>query len=139
MLGFQGEASRLFYSFFFFFFFLFFSFFLEGYIGLLLLGVLNLLQVVNETRFCEVRGARQFPSVLKKTDVHCVWLAKSGRRRMKTMRFQMIIDLIMHGTNLTSIALSSVLIFQLVGKAKPQNKKNKKMGAKTSTIFELRR
>ena len=64
----------------------------------------------------------QFLSLLKKTDVHCVWLAKSGRRRLKTMRLQLIIYLIMHGTNLTSIALSSVSIFQLVGKTKPQKK-----------------
>ena len=52
------------------------------------------------------------------------------------MRLQLIIDLIMHGTNLTSIALSSVSIFQLVGKAKP---KKKKKGAKMGTIFELRK
>ena len=42
------------------------------------------------------------------------------------MRLQLIIDLIMHGTNVTSIALSSVLIFQLVGKAKPFKKKTNK-------------
>ena len=65
----------------------------------------------------------QFPSLLKKTDVHCVWLAKSGRRRLKTMRLKLTIDLIMHGTNPTSIALSSASIFQLIGKAKPQKKK----------------
>ena len=39
------------------------------------------------------------------------------------MRLQLIIDLIMHGTSLTSIALSSVSIFQLVGKARPQKKR----------------
>ena len=38
------------------------------------------------------------------------------------MRLQLIIDLIMHGTSLTSIALSSVSIFQFAGKAKPQKK-----------------
>ena len=88
-------------------------------------GPLNLLQVVNETRvdFAKKEGARQFLSLLKKTDVRCVWLAKSGRRRLKTMRLQLVIDLIMHGTNLTSIAFSSVSIFQLVGKAKPPKKK----------------
>ena len=73
----------------------------------------------------------QFLNLLKKIDVHCVWLSKSGRRRLKTMRLQLIIDLIMHGTNLTSIALSSVSIFQLVGKAKPQKTWVQKMG----TIF----
>ena len=49
------------------------------------------------------------------------------------MRLQLIIDLIMHGTNLTSIALSSVSIFQLVGKAKPQKKK--KNGCKNGHNF----
>ena len=39
------------------------------------------------------------------------------------MRLQLIIDLIMHGTHLTSIELSSVSIFQLVGKTKPKKKK----------------
>ena len=38
------------------------------------------------------------------------------------MRLQLIIDLIMHGTNLTSITLSSVSIFELVGKVKPHKK-----------------
>ena len=36
------------------------------------MGVLNLLEVVNETR--------QFFSLLKKPDVHSVWLAKGGRK-----------------------------------------------------------
>ena len=62
-----------------------------------------------------MKGAKQFLSLLKKTDVHYVWLAKGGRRRLKTMRLQLIIYLIMHETNLTSIALGSVSIFQLVG------------------------
>ena len=89
-------------------------------------------------------GVRQFLSLYKKTDVRCVWLGKNGRTRLKTMRLQLIIDLIMHGTNLTSIALNNVFIFQLVGKAKPLKKtKNKqtktKMGAKMGTIFELRK
>ena len=46
------------------------------------------------------------------------------------MRLQLIIDLIMHGTSLTSIELSSVSIFQFAGKVKPQKK-----GAKMGTIF----
>ena len=62
-----------------------------------------------------MKGAKQFLSLLKKTDVHYVWLAKGGRRRLKTMRLQLIIYLIMHETNLTSIALGSVSIFQLAG------------------------
>ena len=51
------------------------------------------------------------------------------------MRVRLIIDLIMHGTNLISISLSSVSIFQLVGKAKP--KKKQKNYAKKGTNFEL--
>ena len=50
-----------------------------------------------------------------KSNVHCVWLAKGGRKGVKTMRFQLIIHLIQHGTNLTSIELDSVLIFQIAG------------------------
>ena len=38
-----------------------------------------------------------------KPNVHCVWLAKGGRKGVKTMRFQLIIYLIKHVTNLTSI------------------------------------
>ena len=57
----------------------------------------------------------QFLSLLRKIDVHCVWLAKDGRRRLNTMRLQLTIYLIMHGTNLTSMALDSVSIFKLAG------------------------
>ena len=53
------------------------------------------------------------------------------------MRLQLIIDLIMHGTSLTSITLSSISIFLFTGKAKP--KKKKKKGAKMGTIFEMRK
>ena len=51
---------------------------------------------------------------MKKPDVHCAWLVKGGRKRLKTMRLQLIIYLIMHGTNLTSMELGSVLIFQTI-------------------------
>ena len=50
-----------------------------------------------------------------KPNEHCVWLAKGGRKGVKTMRYQLIIHLIKHGTNLTSIELDSVSIFQTVG------------------------
>ena len=46
------------------------------------------------------------------------------------MTLQLIIDLIMHGTSLTSLALSSVSISQFAGKVKPQKK-----GAKKGTIL----
>ena len=68
----------------------------------------------------------QFLRLLKKTNVHSVWLAKSGRKRLNIRGLQLTNHLIMHGTNLVSMALGSVSISQLKGKAKPP----KKMGAK---------
>ena len=67
------------------------------------MGVLNLLKVVNETRlgFFKNQEARQFFSLLLKPDVYSVWLARSGRKRLKMTRIQLIIHSIMHGTNLT--------------------------------------
>ena len=119
MLGFQGKASRLFSSLFFFFFFFSFSF------SLLLfwkthwpsiLGNHNLLHVVNETRIgLHDEGVMQFLRLLQKTDVHSVWLTKGGRKRLKTRRLQLTNHLIMHRTNLVSMALGSVSIFQLKG------------------------
>ena len=53
-----------------------------------------------------------------KPNVHCVWLAKGGRKGLKTMRFQLIIHLIKHETNLTSIELDSVSIFHTAGLGK---------------------
>ena len=81
MLGFQGKALQFFFFFFFFFFSFSFSFsllFILEHIGLLFIGVLNLLKVVNETRvgYCKAWEARQFIRLLKKPDVHCLWLAK---------------------------------------------------------------
>ena len=44
---------------------------------------LNLLQVVNETRVgLNDKGVMQFLRLLHKTDVHGVWLAKGGRKRL---------------------------------------------------------
>ena len=111
MLRFQGKASRLFSSLFFLFFFLFF---LEDFIGLFFLGNHNLLQVVNETRVgLHSKGVIQFLRLLQKIDVHSEWLAKCGRKRLKTKRLQLTIHLIMHGTNLASMELGNVSIFQL--------------------------
>ena len=49
------------------------------------MGDLNLLKVVNETRvgYCKVKEVGSFFSLLKKPDVHSVWLAK-GERKMVT-------------------------------------------------------
>ena len=58
-------------------------------------------------------GGRQFFNLLFKTDVHCVWLAKGGRKRLNTTRIQLIIHSTRHGITLTSIGLDKVSIFQL--------------------------
>ena len=89
-----------------------------------ILGNHNLLQVVNETRVgLHEKGVMQFLMLLKKTDVHSVWLAKGGRKRLNIRGLQLTNHLIMHGTNPVSMALGSVSISQLKGKAKPQKKK----------------
>ena len=81
------------------------------------MGVLNLLKVVNEARlgYCKAYEARQFSRLLKKPDVHCVWLAKGRRKRLKAARIQLIIHSIRHGTDLTSLELDKVSIFQTTG------------------------
>ena len=82
--------------------------------------------MVNATRVgLHGEGAMQFLRLLKKTDVHGVWLAKGRRKRFNTMRLQLTIYLIMHGTNLTSMALGSASVFQLEGWAKPQKIRGK--------------
>ena len=119
MLGFQGKASRLFSSLFLFFFFFPFSF-----SSLLfwkthwpsILGNHNLLLVVNETWVgLHDKGVMQFLRLLQKTDVHSVWLAKGGRKRLNIRGLQLTNHLIMHGINLVSMALGSVSISQLKG------------------------
>ena len=57
----------------------------------------------------------QFLKLLLKTDVHSVWLAQGGRKILNTRRLQLTNHLIMHGTNLVSMTLGSVSIFQLTG------------------------
>ena len=47
--------------------------------------------------------------------MNCVWLAKGGIKMLKTLRLQLVIHSIMHGTNLTLTELDSVSIFQLTG------------------------
>ena len=54
----------------------------------------------------------QFLSLSLKPNVHCVWLAKGGRKMLKATRVQLIIHSTKHGTNLTSIELGKVSIFQ---------------------------
>ena len=114
MLGFHGKMSWIFSSLFFFFFFFSFSF------GRLhwpsFPGNHNLLRVVNETRVgLHGKGVMQFLKILQKTVVHSVWLATGGRKRLNNKRLQLTNHLIMHGTNLISMALGSVSIFQLEG------------------------
>ena len=84
--------------------------------------------MVNETRVgLQGEGAMQFIMLLKTTDVHSVWLANGGRKRLNTMRLQLTIYLIMHGTNLASVALGNASIFQLEGFVKPQKIGGKKL------------
>ena len=109
------------------FFFFFFSllFIFDDFIGLLFMGILNLLKVVNETRLssCKAQEARQFFRLLLKPNVHCVWLAKGGRKRLRTMRHQLIIHSIMHGTNLISTELDNISVFFFKLQARQNTKK----------------
>ena len=112
MLEFQGKALQFFFSFSFSFFT---SFYFGRLIGLLFMGVLNLLKVVNNTRSGFARFRRLdsfFFSLSLKPNVHSVWLARGGRKRSKAIRFQLIIHSIRHGTNLTSTELDNVSTFQ---------------------------
>ena len=82
------QSVAIFFFLFLFLFLFFSSFYFGRHIGLLFMGFLNLLKVVNEIRvgFAKFRRFGQFFSLLRKPDVHSVWLAKGGRRRLKTMR-----------------------------------------------------
>ena len=72
--------------------------------------------MVNETRVgLHDKGVMQFLRLLQKTDVCNVWLAQGGRKILNAKRLQLTNNLIMHGTNLASMALGSVSIFQLIG------------------------
>ena len=59
-------------------------------------------------------GLAVFQPTLK-PNVLCVWLAKGGRKRSKSIRIQLSIHSTKHGTNLTSIEWDKVSIFQLAG------------------------
>ena len=61
-----------------------------------------------------------------------VWLAKGGRKRSKSIRIQLIIHSTKHGSNLTSIELDKVSIFQTMSYAKH----TKVLVAKTGPNFE---
>ena len=51
----------------------------------------------------QIKGGAQFFSLSLKSNVLCVWLAKGGRKRLKSIRIQLIIHSTKHGTNLTLI------------------------------------
>ena len=55
--------------------------------------------------------ARQSFSISLKTNVHGVWLAQGGRKRLKKIGIQLIINLNKHGTNLTSTTLGRCFNF----------------------------
>ena len=61
------------------------------------------------------KGGCAFFSLSLKPNVLGVWLAKGGRKRSKSTRVQLIIHSARHGTNLTSIELDKVSIFQTMG------------------------
>ena len=63
----------------------------------------------------QIKELAQFISLSLKSNVLCVWLAKGGRKRLKSIRIQLIIHSTKHGTNLTSIELDKTLIFQTIG------------------------
>ena len=72
--------------------------------------------MVNETRVgLHDKGVMSFLRLLQTIDVHGVCLAQGGRKILNTRRLQLTNNLIMHGTNLVSMALGSVSIFQLIG------------------------
>ena len=56
----------------------------------------------------QIKGGAQFFSLSLKSNVLCVWLAKGGRKRLKSIRIQLIIHSIKHGTNITLIELDKV-------------------------------
>ena len=60
-------------------------------------------------------GCTVFFSLSLKSNVLCVWLAKGGRKRLKSIRIKLIIHSTKHGSNLTLIKLDKVSIFQTTG------------------------
>ena len=81
---------------------------------------------------CKVKEVAQFFSLSLKPNVLGVWLAKGGRKRSKSIRIQLIIHSNKHGTNLTSIELDKVSIFQTMSYVKHR----KFLVAKTGPNFE---
>ena len=63
----------------------------------------------------------QFFSISLKPNVLGVWLANGGRKRSKSTKVQLIIHSARHGTNITSIELDKVSIFQTMGEAQHKN------------------
>ena len=63
----------------------------------------------------QIKGGCIVFSLSLKSNVLCVWLAKGGRKRSKSIRIQLIIHSNKHGTNLTSIELHKASIFQTTG------------------------
>ena len=67
----------------------------------------------------------QLLNLLKKTDVHCVWLANDGRERLTTRGLLLNNYSKMHGISLANVVSCSASTFQL-----KKGKTTKKMGAK---------
>ena len=70
----------------------------------------------------------QLLSLLKKTDVHCVWLANGGKERLSTRGLLLTNYSEMHGISLENVVSCSASTFQL--KKGKTTKKGAKMVAK---------
>ena len=93
--GFKAKRrgfSILFSSFFLFsFFFLLFLLFLEDSLAFYLWGSLTYYKLSMKLGWVlQCLGGRQFFSLLLKPNVHCVWLARGGRKRSKATIIQLI-------------------------------------------------
>ena len=59
------------------------------------------------------KGGMQLLNLLKKVDVHCVWLANGGRESLTTRGLLLTNYLEMHGISLANVVSCSASDFQL--------------------------
>ena len=72
----------------------------------------------------------QLLSLLMKTDVHCVWLANGGRKRLTTRGLLLTNYSEMHGISLANVVSCSASTFQLKERQTIQKNGGKKIGCK---------
>ena len=65
----------------------------------------------------------QLLSLLKKTDVHCVWLADGGKERLSTRDLLLTNYSEMHGISIANVVSCSASTFQLIKKGKTTKNK----------------